>query len=73
MVFQAADFQMESDDWSVSFVRNGWFNPGTQLPRSNLPRVGYQSIENKLERLSYLYVDREVKREPVVTPLLNEV
>ena len=72
-VFQAARFQMESDDWSVSFIRNGWFNPGAQLPRSNLQKVGYRLRENKLERLSYLYVDPVVGTEPMVTPLLDGV
>ena len=28
VVIQAARFQMESDDWSIAFVRAGWFNPG---------------------------------------------
>ncbi len=73
VVFQAARFQMESDDWSVSFVRNGWFNPGAQLPRSNLQKVGYRLRENKLERLSYLYVDPVVGTEPTVTALLDGV
>jgi general secretion pathway protein J len=73
VVFQAARFQMESDDWSVSFVRNGWFNPGAQLPRSNLQKVGYRLRENKLERLSYLYVDPVIGTEPLVTPLLDRV
>lgn len=72
-VFQAARYQLESDDWSVMFVRSGWFNPGAQLPRSQLQRVGYRLREGKLERLSYLYVDAVTGTEASVTPILSDV
>lgn len=72
-LFQAARYQLGSDDWSVMFVRNGWFNPGAQLPRSQLQRVGYRLREGKLERLSYLYVDAATGTEATVTPILNDV
>ena len=73
VVIQAARFQMESDDWSIAFVRAGWFNPGAQLPRSQLQQVGYRLREGQLERLSYLYVDPVIGTEPAVTPLLDKV
>lgn len=73
VVFQAARYQMESDDWSVSFVRGGWLNPGAVLPRSQLQKVGYRLREGKLERLSYLYVDPVIGTEPTVTPVLEQV
>ena len=73
VVIQAARFQMESDDWSIAFVRAGWFNPGAQLPRSQLQQVGYRLREGQLERISFLYVDPVVGTPPNVTPLLDKV
>lgn len=73
VVFQAARYQMESDDWSASFVRAGWLNPGAVLPRSQLQKVGYRLREGKLERLSFLYVDPAIGTEPTVTPVLDQV
>lgn len=72
-VFTAAQFQLQSDDWSVAFVRNGWLNPSGQLPRSQLQRVAYRLRNNTLERLSYSYLDPAVGTEPTVTPLLDKV
>lgn len=73
VVFQAGRYQMESDDWAVSFVRGGWLNPGAVLPRSQLQKVGYRLREGKLERLSFLYVDPAIGTEPNVTPVLAQV
>ncbi len=72
-VIQTGQFQMQSDDWSILFVRGGWFNPGAQLPRSQLQKVGYRLREEKLERLSYVYLDPVVGTEPTETVLLDGV
>ncbi|MFC3912599.1 type II secretion system minor pseudopilin GspJ [Pseudaeromonas sharmana] len=72
-VIQTGQFQMQSDDWSILFVRGGWFNPGAQLPRSQLQKVGYRLREEKLERLSYVYLDPVVGTEPTATVLLDGV
>ena len=73
VVFQAVRYQMESDDWSVIFVRSGWLNPGGMLVRSQLQKVAYRLRENKLERLSFLYLDPVIGTEPTVTPVLEKV
>lgn len=73
VVFQAVRYQMESDDWSAIFVRGGWLNPGGMLVRSQLQKVGYRLRENKLERLSYLYLDPVIGTEPTVTTVLEKV
>lgn len=73
VLFQAAQYQMQSDDWSVMFVRNGWANPGMRLQRSELQKVGYRLKDDRLERLSYLYVDPIVGTEPKSTVILTGV
>ena len=72
-LFQAERFQLESDDWAVMFVRAGWLNPGGELRRSELQKVGYRLRQHTLERLTYLYPDAVTGTEPTITPLLNHV
>ena len=73
VVFQSVRYQMESDDWSLLFVRTGWLNPGGMLVRSQLQKVGYRLRDNKLERLSFLYLDPVIGTEPTVTTVLDRV
>lgn len=73
ILFQAERFQQGSDDWAVMFVRAGWLNPGGQLHRSELQKVGYRLRQHTLERLTYLYPDAVTGTEPTITPLLNHV
>ena len=73
VVFQSVRYQMESDDWSLLFVRTGWLNPGGMLVRSQLQKVGYRLRDNKLERLSFLYLDPVIGTEPIVTTVLDRV
>lgn len=73
VVIDAAQYQLQSDDWAILFVRGGWFNPGAQLPRSQLQKVGYRLRDEKLERLSYIYLDPAVGTEPTTSVLLEGV
>ena len=73
VVFQSVRYQMESDDWSLLFVRTGWLNPGGMLVRSQLQKVGYRLRDNKLERLSFHYLDPVIGTEPIVTTVLGRV
>ena len=73
VLFQAERFQLNSDDGAVMFVRAGWLNPGGELRRSELQRVGYRLRQQTLERLTYLYPDAVTGTEPAATPLLSKV
>jgi general secretion pathway protein J len=72
-LFQAERFQLESEDGSALFVRAGWFNPGGELRRSELQKVGYRLRKETLERLTYLYPDSVTGTQPTATPLLSHV
>lgn len=72
-LFQAERFQLESEDASALFVRAGWLNPGGELRRSELQKVGYRLRQHKLERLTYLYPDAITGTQPTVTALLSNV
>lgn len=72
-VFQAEQYQMQSDDWAVAWVRAGWLNPDALLPRSQLQKVGYRLRGGQLERLNYLYPDPAIGTEATVVPLLDGV
>ena len=43
------------------------------LVRSQLQKVGYRLRDNKLERLSFLYLDPVIGTEPIVTTVLDRV
>ena len=73
VLFQAERFQLNSEDGAVMFVRAGWLNPGGELRRSELQRVGYRLRQQTLERLTYLYPDAVTGTEPAATSLLSKV
>lgn len=62
-----------SEEQALSFVRNGWVNPGYLIPRSDVQAVAYQLKEGVLERLHFNFVDAVVGQEPKVRALLTGV
>jgi len=73
MPLQAGKFMFDSDDDGIAFVRSGWRNPLSQLPRSSLQRVMYRIKDAHLERLSYVYLDPTIGEEPKTQLLLENV
>ncbi|GGF62527.1 type II secretion system minor pseudopilin GspJ [Alteromonas lipolytica] len=63
----------DSDAGGLAFVRGGWHNPKLALPRSTLQGVAYRLREDKLERLSTVYVDNVLGNEPKVREMLDQV
>jgi general secretion pathway protein J len=59
-------------DNSVSFTRSGWANL-LQRKRSNLQRVQYLLVDNKLVRRHWLSLDQGIGEEPLESVLLNNV
>jgi general secretion pathway protein J len=59
-------------DNSVSFTRSGWANL-LKRKRSNLQRVQYLLIDNKLVRRHWLSLDQGIGEEPLESVLLHNV
>jgi len=59
-------------DNSVSFTRSGWTNL-LQRKRSNLQRVQYLLVDNKLVRRHWLSLDQGIGEEPLESVLLHNV
>lgn len=73
MPLQVGKFMFDSDDDGIAFVRSGWRNPLSQLPRASLQRVLYRLKDNNLERLSYVYLDPTIGEEPKTQIILRDV
>lgn len=73
MPLQVGKFMLDSDDDGIAFVRSGWRNPLSQLPRSSLQRVMYRVKDEHLERLSYIYLDPITGEEPKKQLILEDV
>jgi general secretion pathway protein J len=69
----AGDGVIDSDDQGIAFTRLGWRNPAQMFPRGTVQAVGYRLVENRLERLHYLYPDQQSGTEPQITVLLPDV
>lgn len=63
---------LESDSGALGFVRGGWTNPQSMLPRSELQPVVYRVRDQVLQRLYQPFVD-SVSVEPAVQDLLTGV
>ena len=66
-------YNLESQYDGIAFVRDGWTNPISLLPRSELQAVGYRVIDDKLERLYRVYVDQLDGIEPRSQVLLENI
>ena len=62
---------LDSDDQGLTFVRAGWLNPESRLPRSGLQRVYYRLRNGQLERGYDRVLDTEPGTEPEYQPLLS--
>lgn len=61
------------DDQRLAFVRNGWFNPGGVLPRSELQPVAYLLRDGDLVREYYHFVDMTTGSDPETEVLIADV
>lgn len=74
IVFQGGDGVAESMADGVIFTRNGWANPLSRLPRSNLQGVGYRLNEDdELERIYTQFIDNVVNTEPKARVLMANI
>ena len=64
---------LNSDDQGMTFVRAGWHNSESRLPRSTLQRVYYRLKDNRLERGYDRVLDTPTDDEPVYRPLITGV
>ena len=60
------------EDNSISFTRSGWSNL-LQRKRSNLQRVQYLVLDNKLVRRHWLSLDQGIGEEPFESVMLHNV
>ncbi|WP_019341370.1 type II secretion system minor pseudopilin GspJ [Stutzerimonas stutzeri] len=60
------------DGVSLELTRSGWRNP-TGMRRANLQRVRWRLAGDRLERVYWVVLDRDVDSEPRVQPVLDNV
>lgn len=73
LVLAGGEFELGSEDYAVSFVRQGWHNPQMRIKRSTQQGVAYRIMEGKLERLYGNYVDNALGTEPKTRVILDDV
>ncbi|MBQ4813808.1 type II secretion system minor pseudopilin GspJ [Pseudoalteromonas luteoviolacea] len=66
-------YSLESQYDGIAFIRDGWTNPVSLLPRSELQAVGYRVKDDNLERVYRVYVDELDGSEPRAQVLLENV
>ncbi|MBQ4839556.1 MULTISPECIES: type II secretion system minor pseudopilin GspJ [Pseudoalteromonas] len=66
-------YSLESQYDGIAFVRDGWTNPVSLLPRSELQAVGYRVKDDNLERIYRVYIDELDGAEPRAQVLLENV
>ena len=64
---------LDSQDQGLTFVRTGWQNTESRLPRSNLQRVYYRLHEGYLQRGYDRVLDQSLEVDPVYRILLSGV
>jgi len=73
IILKGGEFEFDSDESGVAFVRNGWHNPQMMLPRSSLQRVIYSLRDGVLVREYFTHVDSVIGAETKERALLNEI
>ncbi|ALU43910.1 type II secretion system minor pseudopilin GspJ [Pseudoalteromonas rubra] len=66
-------YNLNSQYDGIAFVRDGWTNPISLLPRSELQAVGYRVVDDNLERIYRIYVDQLDGTEPRSQVILENV
>lgn len=72
-LLQSGEYLLDSASDGIIFTRDGWQNPQQMFPRSEILRVGYRIIDEKLERVWFRYPDTVVGTEPLVRKVLEGV
>ena len=73
VILKGGEFEFDSDESGVAFVRNGWHNPQMMLPRSSLQRVIYSLQDGVLMREHFTHVDAVIGAETRQRPLLTGI
>lgn len=73
LVIAGGEFELGSQDYAFSFVRQGWHNPQMRIKRSTQQGVAYRLVDNQLERLYSNYVDNPIGSEPKTRVILKDI
>ncbi|BBN80244.1 type II secretion system protein GspJ [Pseudoalteromonas sp. A25] len=66
-------YELQSQFDGIAFVRDGWTNPISLLPRSELQAVGYRVVDDNLERIYRIYVDELDGAEPKAQVVIEDI
>ncbi|SFD21278.1 type II secretion system minor pseudopilin GspJ [Pseudoalteromonas denitrificans] len=66
-------YLMESQYDGIAFIRDGWRNPASLLPRSELQAIAYRVVDDNLERVYKVFVDSLDDTQPRKHILLKNV
>lgn len=73
IILKGGEFEFDSDESGIAFVRNGWHNPQMMLPRSSLQRVIYSLQDGVFMREHFMHVDSVIGAKTRQRPLLEGI